>query len=99
MQTLRISALATALGLTGSFSFAGDEAQMSYALFAAKVPHITLTECPVMVAALNADCHVATIDGALHIFAFSRAGNRPLVAVHSEDGGRSADDFRLGMLN
>ena len=102
-MTLKPTILSAAFGflfvLIAGPGFAIDDTSrtkpITYAGFAAKVPHLTLSECPEIVSAKHVHCHVATIDGALHVLAFANAGDQRLVSVHSELGDLDADGFRL----
>ena len=83
----------------GSAAMADGGVPVAYDEFAARVPHIPLVECPAIVKAPDATCHVALIEDELHVLAFANAGDNRLVAVYSEAGGRAADSFRLSRLD
>lgn len=83
----------------GSGAMADGLQPMAYQEFAAKVPHLPLAECPAVVKATDATCHVAMIDDKLHVLAFANSGDHRLVAVVSEAGGRRADTFRISALD
>ena len=74
---------------------AGSSKPVTYAGFAAKIPHLKLSECPEIVTANHVHCHVATIGGALHVLAFAKTGEQRLISVHSELGNLDASSFRL----
>lgn len=93
------STLAILAFLMAGTAAAGDERLIAYSEFADSVPHIALARCPAIVTATSAVCHLAVIDDKLHVFAFTKAGDRRMIAVHSESGGWSTSDFRLSMRN
>ena len=71
----------------GSAAMADGNEPLGYAEFAAQTPHLQLAECPAIVAASDATCHVAMIDQKLHVLAFSNRGDHRLLSVVSEEGG------------
>ena len=79
--------LAVLFCVSGSVALADESHPIAYADFAAHTPHLPLAECPAIVKASNATCHVAMIDKKLHVLAFSKRGDHQLLSVHSEDGG------------
>ena len=91
--------IAALLCFAGSTAMADGDKPMAYAEFAAKYPHLPLVECPAVVRTAEAICHVAMIGGKLHVVAFSKWGDRPMVEVRSESGGHAADDFRISLLD
>ena len=98
-MTYKTPLMAALLCVCGSGAMADGDKPMAYAEFAAKVPHIPLATCPDIVQAVDATCHVAMIEGKLHVLAFSKRGNRPMLEVRSEAGGRGASDFRISQLD
>ena len=90
---------AAMLCVCGSAAMADSLRPIAYEEFAARVPHLPLAECPAIVQAAHATCHVAMIDQKLHVLAFSNWGDRRLLAVVSEQAGRTAESFRLSSLD
>ena len=89
------SLLALSAGPGFAIDSAGSSKPITYAGFAAKIPHLKLSECPEIVTANHVHCHVATIGGALHVLAFAKTGEQRLISVHSELGNLDASSFRL----
>lgn len=62
-----------------------DEAPLpfTYEDFEAAVPHVDLAQCPETLAGEGRFCRVTVINDKINVFAFSEAGEKPLVAFGS----------------
>ncbi len=85
-MSIKTPFMAALLCVLGSGALADDNQPIAYAEFAANTPHLPLAECPAVVKAADATCHVAMIDRILHVLAFSNSGDNQLLSVHSERG-------------
>ena len=56
---------------------------LTYEAFEAAVPHLDLETCPGALAAEDRFCRITIGHDALHVFAFSYAGDSPLVGFQS----------------
>lgn len=54
-----------------------------YEHFEAAVPHVDLAQCPEKLAGEGRFCRVAVVNDQINVFAFTEAGDQPLVAFAS----------------
>jgi hypothetical protein len=55
----------------------------TYEYFEAAVVHVDLAQCPESLAAEGRYCRVTVVNDQINVFAFSEAGDQPLVAFRS----------------
>lgn len=64
---------------------AGDAKTLTYPEFEESIVHMDLEECPADLAAEGVFCRMTVANEAVHVFAFSEAGDLPLVGLKSYD--------------
>ncbi|MCU9850422.1 hypothetical protein OEZ60_20775 [Defluviimonas sp. WL0024] len=74
-------AVACAAALFGTAATAQDSAQFTYEMFETAVGHVNLAECPAALAGEGRFCRVTMHNDAFHVFAFSEAGEQPMVGL------------------
>ncbi len=60
---------------------------LTYAMFEQGVAHVDLEVCPEPLAAPDRFCRATLVGGMINVFAFTEAGEQPLVAFQSWDAG------------
>lgn len=58
---------------------------LTYAMFEQGVAHVDLEVCPEPLAAPDRFCRATLVGGMINVFAFTEAGDQPLVAFQSWD--------------
>lgn len=77
---LRIAALGV---LLASPAIAQEAGTFTYEMFETAVLHVNLAECPGQLAGEGRFCRMSMHNDAFHVFAFSEAGEQPLVGMWS----------------
>ncbi|MFA7433063.1 MAG: hypothetical protein WCZ72_05045 [Gemmobacter sp.] len=85
---------AAALALSALPVLADEAMPFGYGIFEGAVPHLDLETCPAELAGENRFCRLTIGHDEVHVFAFSRDGDVPLVGHASWH----ADDLDLGAL-
>jgi hypothetical protein len=79
--------LAASLSALLSLSAAGAAmaCPMSYEAFELAIPHLDLRVCPTPIAREGVFCRASVANDAVHVFVFSKEGDRCLLGVNSLD--------------
>jgi len=69
--------------LLASPAIAQEAGTFTYEMFETAVLHVNLAECPGQLAGEGRFCRMSMHNDAFHVFAFSEAGEQPLVGMWS----------------
>ena len=87
---MRLSLVTLVFATTGTALFAdnADTMPLTYETFEVSVPHVDLDDCPDSLAKAEVFCRATLANDQVHVFAFSEAGDAPLVGFASFDADR-----------